>query len=122
MKQVYKYDENFMFVEPVLVYENDYGNYVIPGFCTEIEPPATPSLFKPKFDPVLRGWIEGATQTEIDEILNHAHSVEGQSPIEVLKAQNAAIMVQLAESQNQAETQAKMIADLLMMLAEGGEV
>ncbi|MGY0654742.1 hypothetical protein ACW6U8_08470 [Bacillus subtilis] len=122
MKQVYKYDENFMFIEPVLVYEKDgAGNYVIPGFCTEIEPPATPSLFIPKFDPVLRGWIEGATKAEIDEILNHAQSVEDQSPIEVLKAQNAAIMVQLAESQNQAETQAKMIADLLMMLAEGGE-
>ncbi len=39
----------------------------------------------------------------------------------MLKAQNAAIMVQLAESQNQAETQAKMIADLLLMLAEGGK-
>ncbi|MCX4077489.1 hypothetical protein OQZ55_14930 [Bacillus subtilis] len=122
MKQVYKYDENFMFVEPVLVYEKDgVGNYVIPGFCTEIEPPATPSLFKRKFDPVLRRWVEGATQAEIDEIMSHTISKEGQSPIEMLKAQNAAIMVQLAESQNQAETQAKMIADLLLMLAEGGE-
>ncbi|MCY8051721.1 hypothetical protein MOB99_15240 [Bacillus spizizenii] len=122
MKQVYKYDENFIFVEPVLVYEkDDAGNYVIPDSCTEVEPPDSPSLFKQKFDPILREWTEGATQAEINEILSHAKSSEGQSPIEMLKAQNAVIMVQLAESQNQAETQAKMIADLLLMLAEGGE-
>lgn len=43
------------------------------------------------------------------------------SPLEELKSQNAPIMVQLAEAQNLIESQAKMIADLLLMLAEGGE-
>lgn len=96
MKQVYKYDENFIFVEPVLVYEkDDAGNYVIPDSCTEVEPPDSPSLFKRKFDPILREWTEGATQAEINEFLSHAKSSEGQSPIEMLKAQNAVIMMQL---------------------------
>ncbi|WP_188347277.1 hypothetical protein [Bacillus amyloliquefaciens] len=41
--------------------------------------------------------------------------------VDILKQQNAAIMEQLAEAQSAAEEQSKILADLLLMLAEGGK-
>ncbi|MGQ9007659.1 hypothetical protein ACTXHP_05445 [Bacillus stercoris] len=119
MIQVYRYDENFIFVEPVPIEEpGEDGKYVIPENGTTIQPP---SFIKPMFHPEEQRWSEVATQAEKDEILKQVEKGTVPSPLDELKFQNAQIMVQLAEAQNLIESQSKMIADLLLMLAEGGE-
>ncbi|MGG1227977.1 hypothetical protein [Bacillus halotolerans] len=119
MIQVYRYDENFFFIKPVPIEEQDEeGRYNIPENCTTVQPP---SFIRARFHPDEQKWTEEATQEEKDTLLKQIENGKVSSPLEELKSQNAEIMVQLAESQNQAETQAKMIADLLLMLAEGGE-
>ncbi|MCY7829354.1 hypothetical protein P8879_14350 [Bacillus spizizenii] len=119
MIQVYRYDENFVFVEPIPIEEpGEDGEYVIPENCTTIQPP---SYIKPMFHPKEQKWLEVAIQAEKDEILKQVENGRVPSPLDELKSQNAEIMVQLAEAQNLIESQAKMIADLLLMLAEGGE-
>ncbi|NCT23825.1 hypothetical protein GWR57_07165 [Bacillus subtilis subsp. subtilis] len=119
MLQVYRYDEDLLFVEPVIVTEMDeVGNYVIPADCTEVELPDSPSLFKPKFDSTAQTWIESATQEEIDAILNTGEVEE--SPVRLLQEQNALLLSQLAETQQQSEEQANMYAELIMSLTEKG--
>ncbi|PRS04370.1 hypothetical protein [Bacillus halotolerans] len=119
MIQVYRYDEDLLFVEPVLVTEKDeVGNYVIPADCTEVALPDSPSLFKPKFDSTAQAWNESATQEEIDAILNTGEVED--SPVSQLQEQNALLLKQLAETQKQADEQAEMMSNLLMSLAEKG--
>lgn len=119
MLQVYRYDENYMFIEPILVTEIDEkGDYIIPADCTTVELPDSPSLFKPKFDAENQEWTETATQEEIDEILNAGASEV--SPVSQLKEQNALLLMQLVETQKQSQEQAETIASLLMSLTEKG--
>ncbi|MDL5613094.1 hypothetical protein [Bacillus halotolerans] len=73
------------------------------------------------FHPEEQKWSEVATQAEKDEILKQVEKGRVPSPLDELKFQNAQIRVQLAEAQNLIDSQAEMIADLLLMLAEGGE-
>jgi hypothetical protein len=62
MREVYRYDENGFYVEPVILKDGEN----IQANCTEIKPNG--SFFKGKFE---NGqWIESLTQTEIDEIKN----------------------------------------------------
>ncbi|MCY9083723.1 hypothetical protein MOE57_14730 [Bacillus inaquosorum] len=117
MIQVYRYDENFVFAEPVLVNEkDDAGNYVIPGFCTEIAPPDSPSLFKPKFNTETQEWTESATQEEIDAILNSGN-VEV-SAIDLLKQQNAKLTLQLATVNKENEERRQREAEMALLLAQ----
>lgn len=45
MLQVYRYGEDFRFIEPVVIYEtDDVGNYVIPSDCTAVPTPDDPSF------------------------------------------------------------------------------
>lgn len=45
MLQVYRYGEDFRFIEPVVIYEkDDVGNYVIPPDCTVVPTPDDPSF------------------------------------------------------------------------------
>ncbi|MCM3012552.1 hypothetical protein M3570_01960 [Bacillus subtilis] len=119
MLQVYRYDENLEYVEPVLITELDEsGNYVIPTDCTTVALPDSPSLFKPKFDAEKQEWTETATQEEIDEILSVGAT--DVSPVSQLKEQNALLLMQLAETQKQSQEQAETIASLLMSLTEKG--
>ncbi|MBG9768931.1 hypothetical protein [Bacillus vallismortis] len=119
MLQVYRYDENYLFVEPVLVTEmDDTGNYAIPADCTTVALPDSPSLFKPKFDPENQEWSETATQEEIEAILSTGEVEE--SPVRLLQEQNALLLSQLAETQQQSEEQANMYAELIMSLTEKG--
>ncbi|AKD30278.1 MULTISPECIES: hypothetical protein [Bacillus] len=119
MIQAYKYGEDFIFIGPSIISEVDeQGNYIIPENCTLIQPP---SFFKPKFDPSKQVWVEAATREEKDAILEQAKSVREPTAVDILKQQNAAIMEQLAEAQSAAEEQSKILADLLLMLAEGGK-
>ncbi|MFS0663492.1 hypothetical protein AB1L06_05590 [Bacillus mojavensis] len=65
MIQVHKYDENYMFIEPVIVEEDENGNYVIPENCTDVEPV---SFYKAKFDINKKEWYESASQKYIDSL------------------------------------------------------
>lgn len=119
MIQAYKYGEDFIFIGPSIISEVDeQGNYIIPENCTLIQPP---SFFKAKFDPSKQIWIESATREEKNSILEYAKNVQGPTAVDILKQQNAVIMEQLAEAQSAAEEQSRILADLLLMLAEGGK-
>ncbi|MBT2627187.1 hypothetical protein J7I81_17830 [Bacillus sp. ISL-32] len=65
MIQVYRYDEDFIFIEPVIIEKDNNGNYVIPENCTEVEPV---SFYKAKFDINKQKWFESATQEYIDSL------------------------------------------------------
>ncbi|MCY8123247.1 hypothetical protein P8860_21670 [Bacillus spizizenii] len=65
MIQVYRYDENYIFIEPVIVEVDGNGSYVIPEYCTEIQPP---SFYKAKFDIKKQEWFESATQEYINSL------------------------------------------------------
>ncbi|MBV5120840.1 hypothetical protein LJ568_02215 [Bacillus halotolerans] len=100
MIQVFRYDEDFMFVEPVLVIEVDEkGNYIIPADCTTVALPDSPSLFKPKFDADKQEWTEAATQEEIEAVLSSAG--EEVSVVDLLKQQNAALSLQIAKTEKE---------------------
>ncbi|MCV0024737.1 hypothetical protein [Bacillus sp. XT-2] len=117
MIQVYKYDENLVFIEPVIIHEkDDAGNYVIPGFCTEVAPPDSPSLFKPKFNTETREWTESATQEEIDAILTSVPSET--SPVDLLVQQNAKLTMQLAAVNKENEERRQREAEMTLLLAQ----
>ncbi|MEC0804113.1 hypothetical protein P8883_07455 [Bacillus atrophaeus] len=118
MIQVYEYDENFIFTKPILIEPDEDDNYVIPQNCTAVQPP---SFIKAMFHPDEQKWTEEATQEEKDALLKQIENGRTSSPLDELKAQNAAITAQLAEAQSLAESQAQMIANLYLILAEGGK-
>ncbi|MED1679250.1 hypothetical protein ACLQ7P_10715 [Bacillus subtilis subsp. subtilis] len=89
MIQVYKYDGNYIFIEPVIVEEDGNGNYVIPEYCTEIQPP---SFYKAKFDISKQEWFESATQEYIDSLKKPIEPTD----IEVLQKQVADIFYLIA--------------------------
>ncbi|CAI6276034.1 hypothetical protein ACR6EC_22150 [Bacillus subtilis] len=69
MIQVYKYNENFMFVEPLVVTEMDEkGDYIFPDNCTSVPLPDSPSYYLPRFDLSKQVWIETASQEYIDSL------------------------------------------------------
>ncbi|WP_332606879.1 hypothetical protein [Bacillus spizizenii] len=117
MIQVYKYDENYVFVEPVLITEkDDEGNYVVPESCTEVAPPDDPSLFKAKFDPETQQWTESATQEEIDVILNSGSSEV--SAVDLLVQQNAKLTLQLATVNKENEDRRQRESEMTLLLAQ----
>ena len=61
-KEVYRFDENGYYIEPVLIKDGES----IPSDCTDIRP--RDGLIKAKFTG--DKWIEGATQEEIDAIMS----------------------------------------------------
>ncbi|WP_406588962.1 hypothetical protein [Bacillus atrophaeus] len=93
MIQVYKYDENYIFIEPVIVEEDGNGEYCIPENCTDVEPI---SFYKAKFDISKQEWFESATQEYIDSLKNSIEPTD----MEVLQ---------------------KQVADLFYLIATGGD-
>lgn len=117
MIQVYRYDKNFLFVEPVLVSEVDEkGNYIIPTDCTTVELPDSPSLFKPKFDADKQEWTEVATQEEIDSVL--ISTGEEVSVVDLLKQQNAALSLQIAKTEKENEERRMREAEQAFVIAQ----
>ncbi|MEG7356849.1 hypothetical protein V6D44_14515 [Bacillus sp. 0209A] len=117
MLQVYRYDENYLFVEPVLVTEmDDTGNYAIPADCTTVALPDSPSLFKPKFDAEKQEWTETATQEEIEAILNSGGKEI--SVVDLLKQQNAALSLQIAKSEKENEERRMREAEQALAIAQ----
>jgi hypothetical protein len=62
--QVYKYDSEGMYVEPILIETNDDDTYELPKNCTDKELPQP--NYKPIFDKELNKWVETITQDELD--------------------------------------------------------
>jgi hypothetical protein len=60
MKQVYKYDQDGKYIEPVIIVPNENGDYVLPESCTFEELP------QPNWKPVFKNgvWVETATEEE----------------------------------------------------------
>ncbi|MEG7380109.1 hypothetical protein V5785_12385 [Bacillus subtilis] len=117
MLQVYRYGEDFRFIEPVVIYEtDDVGNYVIPPDCTVVPTPDDPSFFEPKFDPEKQEWVESATQEEIDEILSKGD--QEVSVVDLLKQQNAALSLQIAKSERENEERRKREAEQALAIAQ----
>ncbi|AWD88484.1 MULTISPECIES: hypothetical protein [Bacillus] len=118
MIQVYEYDENFILTQPLSIKPDEEGNYTIPENCTIVQPP---SFIKAMYHPAEKIWTETATEEEKNALEKQIESGRVPSPVDELKAQNAAITTQLAEAQSLAESQAQMIANLYLLLAEGGK-
>ncbi|MCY7919817.1 hypothetical protein [Bacillus vallismortis] len=117
MLQVYKYDENYVFKEPILLTEMDEeGNYVIPANCTSVELPDSPSLFKPKFDSDNQEWIETATQDEINAILNSVG--DETSEVGLLKQQNATFSLHIAKTEKENEERRMREAEQAFVIAQ----
>ncbi|MEC1613260.1 hypothetical protein P9D96_08520 [Bacillus mojavensis] len=117
MLQVYRYDENLEYVEPVLVTEIDEkGDYIIPADCTTVALPDSPSFFKPKFDPENQEWSETATQEEIEAILNSGGKEI--SVVDLLKQQNAALSLQIAKSEKENEERRMREAEQALVIAQ----
>jgi hypothetical protein len=84
MKEVYRYDENGIYIEPVILKDGEN----IPDNCTEIKPIG--SFFQGKF--VNGQWIESLTQDEINELINAPQPV---SELETLKKQQTDLVFTL---------------------------
>lgn len=85
MRQVYRFDENGFFKEPVFI--NDDEN--IPWDCTEIKP--SNKLYSPKF--VKGEWVNGISDEEIEKIRNPVIPL---SEVQQLQQENANLMFQNA--------------------------
>ncbi|WP_373683395.1 hypothetical protein [Bacillus tequilensis] len=95
------------------------GKYKIPDNATNIPPEIDgQGMWRPWFDSEKQEWIETADQGYKDSLKGPA---DPPFALDELKAQNASMVVQLAEAQNLIESQTKMISDLFLMLAEGGK-
>ncbi|MCC2529603.1 MULTISPECIES: hypothetical protein [Bacillus subtilis group] len=121
MIQIYPYDsEGFFLGQPeTLNPDPETGQYKIPENATSIPPVKDgQGMWLPWFDVEKQEWIEKADQEYKDSLKGPA---DPPSALDELKAQNALTIVQLAEAQNLIESQAKMISDLFLMMAEGGK-
>jgi hypothetical protein len=63
MKQVYKYDENGIYIEPIIIQPNENGDYELPENCTEKE--LHQPNWKPVFNKELNDWVETITDVEL---------------------------------------------------------
>ncbi|MEH7511597.1 hypothetical protein V7146_02450 [Gottfriedia acidiceleris] len=86
MKQVYKFDEDGNYIEPVLIGDDE----PIPSDCTELELP------QPNYKPVFKdgSWVETITKEELEEIQNKP---QAKSDFEALKEENAALKQQVMQ-------------------------
>ncbi|MCM3190271.1 MULTISPECIES: hypothetical protein [Bacillus subtilis group] len=116
MKNIFKYDkETFLLIDNDIIQHDDQGNYQIPDGWTDI--PFDPGLYLPKFYPNEKVWKETATK----EYINSLQPPDPEPDVtELLKKQNALLLSQLAETQQQSKEQARMYAELIMSLTEKG--
>ncbi len=101
MKQVYKYNDQGKFVEPVIIIPNGDGEYELPDNCTDV--PLPQPNWKPVFDTVKKEWIETITQEELEEL---------QRPSERPLTDTEVLGQQMTERELEAMVQGQQITDL----------
>jgi hypothetical protein len=94
MRQVFKIDDDGFYVEPVIVYSNENGEYEIPSDCIEI--PVPEGLYKPKWNG--SEWVEGLSQEEI-EALKQQNQPQP-SELDLLKQENAELKQRLEAAES----------------------
>jgi len=108
MKQVYKYDAQGIFIEPVLLYPNEDGSYDIPENTTE-KPLPIPN-YKPKF--INGDWMETIPETELDEL---------KKPPIVYPTEIETLGQQMTEREIEAMEQGQKLTDLELQSMERGQ-
>ncbi|GED16404.1 hypothetical protein [Aneurinibacillus migulanus] len=107
--QVHRVDKDGFYMEPVLIEQNDV---IEDENIVTIDPPE--GLYKPRW---LDGeWLEGLTSEEIEEIKKTVP--QEPDPIEQLQAENAALMMQVAQLEAKNEQQAGDTAFLILKNVE----
>ena len=92
MKQVFKYDLDGKYIEPVIIFPDENGVYIIPTDCTDKELPQPNWL--PVFDKVKKVWVETISDAEKTALQNIE---QPKSEIEILKEQNSDLNLQIIE-------------------------
>jgi hypothetical protein len=88
MKQVYKFDDNGWYIEPVIIKDGD----ALPANCADKALPQP--NWKPRFDKSQNVWIETITDEEKAALTN---VTAPKSEIDILKEQNADLNLQVIE-------------------------
>lgn len=70
-KMVYRYDNDNIFIEPLIAIADGEGNFNVPENCTDVPLPV-PGLYKARFDEGQQCWIESASTEEIEQIKKDA--------------------------------------------------
>ncbi|HDR4614629.1 TPA: hypothetical protein QCQ90_002188 [Bacillus cereus] len=118
MKVVYKYDSSFMYIEPVLLEASVTEGaevYEMPENCTDVQP--IDGLYLAKFDIRRQMWIESASQEYIDQL--HENPMPPDE-IELLKKQNATLILDAVKKDKQIADMRKQQASLILSLTEKG--
>lgn len=123
MKQVYKFDSEGKFIEPVIIYPNDEDIYTIPPNCTATELPVP--NWKPVFDKVRKVWVE--TITDEDKPKPPPVKPTTEEQLQDVKKQLAGVLIQNAQKDITISKQATDLngmkmqnASILLTLAKNG--
>ncbi|WP_226466794.1 hypothetical protein, partial [Bacillus subtilis] len=76
------------------------------------------SFVKPKYHPEDQAWTEEATKEEIAQLYEKATSEREQSPIDILKIQNAKLTLQIAAAEKENADRRKREAEQALMIAQ----
>jgi hypothetical protein len=121
MKQVYKYDNNGEFLEPVIIFPDDNDEYIVPEDCTE-KPLPQPN-YKPKFDKQLNDWVEtkplpidGFVSPLWDGIDWAETPVPPIDDVTLLKESDAFSILQLTDTQQQLTDTQQQLAETKLSL------
>jgi hypothetical protein len=71
-QQVYKYDHEGNYIEPLIIYPDENDQYDLPENCTFVELP------KPAWKPVFKNgqWVETATEEEKNPVITPQPTIE----------------------------------------------
>lgn len=77
MRQVYRFDNDGIYIEPVLLKNND----IMPDDCTEIHPPD--GLYRAKFTGT--EWVEDMSKEEIDALQDTTKLITTEERVEAIE-------------------------------------
>ena len=116
MKQLYRFDENGNYIEPVIIEPDNLGEYHIPEDCTDIELPQP--NYRPKFNKDKLVWEETVSEEELEEILNPPIQ---KTEIDILKEKNEKLestLTELIEVSLSQEVQIKELESAILELTQ----
>ncbi|MGM9988887.1 MAG: hypothetical protein ACI35O_16900 [Bacillaceae bacterium] len=116
MIQLYRFNEEGYYIEPVIIDMDKNGEYIIPEDCTEIELPQP--NYKPKFNKDRLVWEETVSEDELEEILNPPTQ---KTEIDVLKENNLKLesaLIELTEISSAQELRVKELENAILELTQ----